>query len=264
MACIYRVISDLNKVMTRFLICFVLLACCGVTSARAADEAVRAAQKRLAKEGFYLGAANGTYDSNTSAAVSRYQIRNGLPITGKLDAETAKSLGLTPIATTSAQPNSETWRRLRKSDQQFLKRLEPERAPPAARDAGYSSLVVLSPERLRDYVGAFVLAGLDPQVGAELEFFADRVRYYNDGVVGREKIRRDLQRYSNHWPERRFWLAGEVKVEPQPDSRLRVAFPLRYELHNQKKRSSGLVIKTLTVEVVGEDLQIVEVNERKA
>jgi hypothetical protein len=27
-------------------------------------------------------------------------------------------------------------------------------------------------------VGAFVLAGLDPHVGAEADFFADRVRYY--------------------------------------------------------------------------------------
>jgi hypothetical protein len=42
-------------------------------------------------------------------------------------------------------------------------------------------------ERLRDYVGAFVLAGLDPHVGSETEFFADRVEYYDEGVIGREK-----------------------------------------------------------------------------
>ena len=249
--------------MTRsfvFLLALLLL----TVSARAADDTIRAAQTRLKQNGFYFGDVDGVYNGDTAAAVSRYQIRNGLPITGKLDAETVKSLGISAGPQAAAQPNSETWRRLRKSDQQFLEHVKPAPASPAASDANYSSVLVLSPERLRDYVGAFVLAGLDPEVGSELEFFADHVRYYNDGVVDREKIRRDLQRYNTHWPQRRFWLAGEVKVEPQADSRLRVSFPLRYELRNHTKQSSGKVVKTLTVEVVGEDLQIVEVNERKA
>ena len=82
-------------------------------------------------------------------------------------------------------------------------------------------------------------------------------------MIDREKIRRDLQSYNQRWPQRRFWLAGEVNVEPQPDSRLRVTFPLRYELRSASERSSGKVLKTLLVEVTGEDLQIVGVNERK-
>ena len=62
-------------------------------------------------------------------------------------------------------------------------------------------------------MGAFVLAGLDPEVGSEAEFFADRVDYFGERHVAREKIRRDLQRYNDRWPERRFWLAGELEVE---------------------------------------------------
>ena len=140
---------------------------------------------------------------------------------------------------------------------------EPSAAAVVEPDPADPSTLVLSRERLRDYVGAFILAGLDPRVGSELEFFADRVQYYNQGVVDREKIRRDLQSYNQRWPQRRFWLAGEVNVEPQPDSRLRVIFPLRYELRSAAERSSGKVQKTLLVEVTGEDLQIVGVNERK-
>ena len=117
---------------------------------------------------------------------------------------------------------------------------------------------------MRDYVGAFVLAGLDPQVGAETEFFADRVQYYDEGAVGRENIRRDLQRYAARWPERRFWLAGDIKVEPQNANRVRVTFPLRYELRNGRKHSSGKIAKTIVLEPTGDDLQIVAVNERKA
>jgi len=266
--------------MQRFILASVIVTLWNITPLSAADENVRAVQNRLKEGGFYFGELNGVYDGDTSAAVSRYQIRNGLPITGQLNAETTKSLGVAAAGPPATRSDRETWGRLRKTDPQFLEtqrardvprpkqpavsRPQPE-APTAPPDASpYGSVLVLSRERLRDYVGAFVLAGLDPQEGAELEFFADRVRYFNEGIVDREKIRRDLQRYNSRWPERRFSLAGEVKVEPQPDSRLRVTFPLRFDLRNAGKRSSGKVQKTLIVEVMGDDLQIVGVDERKA
>jgi hypothetical protein len=122
----------------------------------------------------------------------------------------------------------------------------------------------ISTERLRDYVGAFVLAGLDPNVGSEADFFADRVKYYDQGVIDREKIRNDLQDYATHWPQRRFWFVGNIKIEPQHRKRVRVTFPLRYELRNGATSSSGTINKTLVLESAGDDLQIVEVNETKA
>ncbi len=282
--------------MKKLLATALAVAVCAIASA-APDQNVRAAQERLKSDGFYFGEPNGTLDAETSAAISRYQIRNGLQISGQLDAGTAKSLGVAAVSSgrNTPAPDASSWRRLKKSDRQFLERLEstkpgrkpevvatnrpasanpaparPARPAPAtdaptsaAAGPGDERVLVLSRERLRDYVGAFVLAGLDPRVGAELEFFGEPVAYYDQGTLSREKIRADLQRYAQRWPERRFWLAGRVDVQPQPDSRLRVTFPLRYELRNGSKRSSGKVLKTLQVEVLGEDLQIVGVNERK-
>jgi hypothetical protein len=280
---------------------------------------VRAVQEKLRDSGLYFGEIDGTYSSELAAALGRYQIRNGLPITGQLDAETSKALGAKQ-AVTASSPNdqrrtSETWERLRKSDRQFPGKPvwhapspsanetgittgmppqstpsatapgtqsaepsaqesppraaqvssdneEPASAPPATVDNSPASDI--SEERLRDYVGAFVLAGLDPQVSAEAAFFADRVQYYNEGMKDREKIREDLKRYDSRWPGRKFWLAGDITVQPQTDKRVRVTFPLRYELRNGGKRSSGKVDKTLVLERAGDDLQIVAVNERKA
>ena len=122
----------------------------------------------------------------------------------------------------------------------------------------------ISTERLRDYVGAFVLAGLDPHVGSETDFFAERVQYYDEGVIGREKIRKDLQRYAARWPERSFWLDGDITAEPQNGNRVQVTFPLRYDLRNGGKHSSGKINKTLVLEPTGNDFEIVAVNERKA
>jgi hypothetical protein len=275
-----------------------------LTAAVRADDNVREVQTKLSDDGFYFGAIDGAYSSDLSAALSRYQIRNGLPITGQLDAETSKALGAKPAVTTapadSAQ-SSETWRRLRKGERQTMattnararstartseaprsgtgtlpqeshqgappiasQSTEPLSPPPAMAADASSSASNVSVERLKDYVGAFVLAGLDPHVGAEADFFADRVHYYDQGRMSREKIREDLKRYAQRWPDRRFWIAGEIKIEPENGNRTRVTFPLRYELRNGAKHSSGKIDKTIVLEPAGDDFEIVSVNERKA
>ena len=297
-----------------------------------ADENVRQVQAKLSDEGLYSGEIDGAYSSDLSAALTRYQIRNGLPITGQLDAETSEALGaksaVTKQSETDSAKSSEVWRHLRKrnqqpsttknnaryaaspsasemqetsnsttneprerdgttaqakqspdssSSQQLREGTRPlssttkpasstfaeatvDSSPPApASDTGASS-EKFSPEGLRDYVAAFVLAGLDKNVGAEVEFFADRVEYYDQGVTNREKIREDLKRYDNRWPERHFWVAGAISVEPQSENRVRVTFPLGFKLRNGSKQSSGKVNKTLVLEPAGDDLQIVAVN----
>ena len=251
---------------------------------------MRAAQTQLRQQGFYFGDPNGIYNDQTAAAVTRYQIRHGLQITGQLDAPTAKALGTRPLPPTSegSPPSmSGTWRQLRNGEQQFVP-AQPHSLPkvssPAPRPPSEPSYQSAPPppiatpglvtrrdsdksfgrERLRDYVGAFVLAGLDPKVGAELEFFADRVDYFDDGKLSREKIRRDLLRYDARWPERRFWLAGDLEVRSESNRRLRVGFPLRYELQNRSERASGTVRKTLVLEkTANNNLEIVAVNEKK-
>jgi peptidoglycan hydrolase-like protein with peptidoglycan-binding domain len=75
-------------------------------SAAWADPAIESAQQKLKDSGFYYGEINGRKDADTIAAIRRYQIRNGLQITGELNAETQHSLGLTskPAATPAARP----------------------------------------------------------------------------------------------------------------------------------------------------------------
>jgi peptidoglycan hydrolase-like protein with peptidoglycan-binding domain len=267
-----------------------------------AEENVRVVQMKLHEAGLYFGDIDGAYSSELAAALGRYQIRNGLPITGQLDTETSKALGAKPAVATTANDrtrSSETWRRLRTGEQQtsansretlssrtagtpgsgteipprsasaattpiYSDSAKQASAPPGIVSDTGSSGAGISTERLRDYVGAFVLAGLDPHVGSEADFFADRVQYYDEGMMNREKIRKDLQRYAARWPDRRFWLDGDITVDTQNGNRVKVTFPLRYELRNGGKHMSGKISKTLVLEPAGDDLQIVAVNERKA
>src|SRR5881398_168462 len=221
-----------------------------------ADDNVRTVQEKLRDGGFYSGEIDGAYSSELAAALTRYQVRKGLAVTGQLDVDTSDALGAKPaVATSAAAPgqSSETWRRLRRRERQTTStnarekssartdradsEAEPAQSSPVATPAtselatqsadspsraapisttepasaapdpvaGSSRDGDISTERLRDYVGAFVLAGLDPHVGSEADFFADRVKYYDQGVIDREKIRNDLQNYAAQWPERHFW-----------------------------------------------------------
>jgi N-acetylmuramoyl-L-alanine amidase len=53
-------------------------------------------QRKLIGWGYLSGTADGVYGAKTFAAVQLFQRRNGLPITGNVDAATFRALGFTP------------------------------------------------------------------------------------------------------------------------------------------------------------------------
>src|SRR5215468_5252714 len=59
-----------------------------------ADQLVESVQQALKEEGFYYGEVNGDMNANLTAAIRRYQIRNGLQVSGELNDETLRSLGI--------------------------------------------------------------------------------------------------------------------------------------------------------------------------
>src|SRR3954470_16775080 len=69
-----------------------------------ADSTTESAQQKLKDGGFYYGDINGKQDADTTAAIRRYQIRNGLEITGELNEETLKSIRSNGGSTAQAAP----------------------------------------------------------------------------------------------------------------------------------------------------------------
>jgi peptidoglycan hydrolase-like protein with peptidoglycan-binding domain len=78
--------------MKNFLVLFFSVC---VTGSLLADEQTRAIQERLREQGFYYGEVDGHGGDETSAAIRRYQIRHGLRVTGQVNDETLRSLGMT-------------------------------------------------------------------------------------------------------------------------------------------------------------------------
>ena len=74
-----------------------------------ADQTTESVQQTLKDQGFYYGDVTGQKNADTTAAIRRYQIRNGLQITGEMDAETLRSLGIgSSAAKAPPQPPSST------------------------------------------------------------------------------------------------------------------------------------------------------------
>lgn len=80
------------------------LFCLAAFSLVKADRAIESIQQKLKDQGFYYGEINGKKDVDTTAAIRRYQIRNGLQITGEINAETQRALGITYAAPSPPRP----------------------------------------------------------------------------------------------------------------------------------------------------------------
>jgi len=91
--------------MKRPLLCLVITFC--AISFAHADPAIRSLQQSLKDQGFYYGAVTGDKSAETTAAIRRYQIRNGLQVTGELNDETLRSVNsnaVAEVAKTNSKP----------------------------------------------------------------------------------------------------------------------------------------------------------------
>jgi peptidoglycan hydrolase-like protein with peptidoglycan-binding domain len=76
-----------------------------LTQLARADSTVQEAQQELKDQGYYFGQINGEKNADTIAAIRRFQIRSGLPITGELDEQTLRTLR-SGTASSSAPANT--------------------------------------------------------------------------------------------------------------------------------------------------------------
>jgi len=69
-----------------------------------ADQTTQSVQQALKDQGFYYGNVTGDKSAETTAAIRRYQIRNGLQVTGEINAEMLQSLNLSSSSKAASLP----------------------------------------------------------------------------------------------------------------------------------------------------------------
>src|SRR5438093_10414941 len=73
-----------------------------------ADQIIESVQQALKDQGFYYGEISGEMNATLTAAIRRYQIRNGLQVMGELNDETLQSLGVKPSGSGRQTTKSES------------------------------------------------------------------------------------------------------------------------------------------------------------
>lgn len=199
---------------------FIFLISLSVANLRA-DEQVRTVQEQLKNQGFYYGQVDGEPGAETGAAIRRYQIRNGLQVTGTLTQETLDALkaGNAPVADSppvfapqptprKAAPPVQPQSDVSEGDRDFLRNQDgsvnpPVPQPPPPRSPGTVSPPVEIPEQpsalstqyavlfaRTPYANAPIEVQQKTLKAAQLRLF--RGRFYDgaaDGIPGMATVR---------------------------------------------------------------------------
>lgn len=98
-----------------------------------ADSAIQQAQETLKEQGYYYGQITGESNADTTAAIRRFQIRNGLQVTGALNEETTRALNSNSnsarVETATPAPPPKTYQREEPQPDDDVREEVPEQPP---------------------------------------------------------------------------------------------------------------------------------------
>lgn len=265
----------------------------------AAEGPIASVQRSLKEQQFYFGEVNGQLDEETRAALRRYQIHQGVPVSGELDTATLQALqsaagtvetnGTPAAAERSVRGRA---RNLVQGDREFLDQLEGSTVPPPPavspapapvprntepqtvqtpptaerpkRDLPPESAQTgLTADAARRFVEDYLEAAEQPAPEQEVSFFADRVDYFDSGKVNRRFIEKDQRNYYRRWSSRNFDLIGEPEVVRSSEDSATVRFRVRYALKSNADSSQGKVEEIVRLQRTGDGWKIAGIRERK-
>lgn len=217
-------------------------------------------QEELRKRHLFFRDIDGLQGPEYSMALKRYQQRQGFAQTGVADEITLYSLGIGEAA-----PPAEGARDLPdvpvlKSDA-ALHEPRPTRAP-VPTNAQNASAVAKA--EIRNFLRRYFDACQSPSPDDELGFYAERVEYFDHGVVDKAYIRNELAVYDQRWPGRKYILGDSLRVVRTGNNtiaKVRVEFDVANPEHNRK--ANGRTDDTLNLARRGDSLEIVSIKEAR-
>jgi len=103
------------------------------------------------------------------------------------------------------------------------------------------------------FVDGFLAKSAQDDVEGLVDMYADSVRFYKKGEVGKDFIRKDKMDYFTRWPVREYVKSGKTKVYDTDDANVKkVVFVSDYVVKNSQKNLSGQAEFTLLVRFNGD------------
>ncbi|MEY2548792.1 MAG: hypothetical protein QOD64_1374 [Verrucomicrobiota bacterium] len=245
----------IQKALLLFLICVV-----AGGSTLLADEETRRVQEELRKRHLFFRDIDGRPGVEFSRALKNYQQRKGFAQTGVADDVTLYSLGIgeppSPAEGAGDLPDVPVL----KSDAALH---EPRSTqPPVPTDAQKAADV--SKAEIHAFLRRYFDACQSPNPDDELAFFAERVEYFDHGVVDRPYIKNELAVYDQRWPSRTYTLGDSLRIVRTGNNtvaQVRVNFQVANNEHNRK--AGGRTDDTFNLAKRGDSLEIVSIKEAR-
>lgn len=123
----------------------------------------------------------------------------------------------------------------------------------------------VSPEmekKVRAFLDRFVDPDKTPAEQAAL--FTEEAEYYEQGAVGKNAIRRDVERYVKHWPHRSYQVSEISYINPDPMSKDRVfvAYTIDFEVANRARTIRGKANYGAVINNLNDEPKVEAIKER--
>ena len=228
-------------------------------SAALADEETRQVQEELRKRHLFFRDIDGRPSPEYSMALKHYQQRQGFAQTGIADEMTLYSLGIgEPVAPAEAPPLP---------DVPVLKSDAAHREPPTVRPpvpTKEQNAGDVAKAEIRNFLRRYFDACESANPADELAFYAERVEYFDHGVVDKPYIKNELAVYDQRWPTRKYTLGDSLRIVRTGNNtiaKIRVAFEVANSEHNRK--ANGRTDDTFNLAKRGDSLEIVSIKEAR-
>ncbi len=99
-------------------------------------------------------------------------------------------------------------------------------------------------------------------LAAVAPFYADKVDYYDRGIVSRDKVLQDLKYYFRNWAEIDTRLDGDIAMAGfEPEVRI-VKFISSFSVKNEKKSITGKTENIWTIQRINGELRLINVKQK--
>jgi hypothetical protein len=243
---------------------FVVTALLAVAVARG-DEVVRQVQEELRRRHLFFNEIDGRNTPDVAIALRKYQERQGFPASGLADEMTLRSLGIENEPAPPADSGAELL--------PDVPVLRSDSAPPAATTRANLPPPPVTSARVRpiakaeaaEFVRRYLSACESPNVHDELGMYADRVDYFDHGVVDRQYVQNELAVYDQRWPRRSYKLTTGLRLNKTGEAtaaKFAVAFQVASLASNRK--ASGKIEQTFGLARRADgNLEIISIREER-
>jgi hypothetical protein len=120
----------------------------------------------------------------------------------------------------------------------------------------------ITKEEVRAFVRRLLYLNGRKDLAAVAPFYADKVDYYDRGVVSRDKVLQDLKYYFRNWAEIDTRLDGDVIMTGfEPEVRI-VKFISSFSAKNDKKSIAGKTENIWKIRRTNGELKLIDVKEK--